>query len=225
MHSDKLEDYLKAIYVLEAHEGVAKTGALAQHLGITPGSVTEMIKRIADVSPRLIHYRQHHGVTLTAKGRKEAMSVIRRHRLLETFLHQTLGFGWEDVHAEAEILEHHLSDRMVRAIDRHLSYPKFDPHGEPIPDGNGNLAFLEGEKLSSIAPGTRIRILRVDPSISGMLQYLDEMGIGLGTTGIVENIAPFGGPVTLRIDGAGADHTRSIGSAVADRIYAVTQIL
>ena len=153
------------------------------------------------------------------------MSVIRRHRLLETFLHQTLGFGWEDVHAEAEILEHHLSDRMVRAIDRHLSYPKFDPHGEPIPDGNGNLAFLEGEKLSSIAPGTRIRILRVDPSISGMLQYLDEMGIGLGTTGIVESIAPFGGPVTLRIDGAGADHTRSIGSAVADRIYAVTQIL
>lgn len=219
IHSDVVEDYLKAIYVLQERDGLAKTGALARQLGITAGSVTEMIKRMADTSPRMVTYRQHHGVTLTARGRQAAIAIIRRHRLLETFLQQVLGLGWEAVHEEAETLEHHLSERLISAIDRHLAHPRFDPHGEPIPDPSGHMSTPAGEPLTTLDSHTAFRIVRVDPSLDGMLDYLDELKIGLGTTGTLISQAPFGGPITLSITDGDSHRETAIGSEIADRLY------
>lgn len=221
MHSQSVEDYLKAIYVLQEKDGLARTGALALHLDLTAGSVTEMIKRMARMSPRLISYRQHHGVMLTPRGRQAAMAVIRRHRLLETFLHQILGLGWEAVHEEAEVLEHHLSERMVQAIDRHLTCPSSDPHGEPIPDESGRMRAPASKKRTSISPETTFRVVRVDPSVDGMLGYMDELGIGLETTGMVAGQSPFGSPITLRITDDTGNRETAIGREVADHIYVV----
>jgi DtxR family transcriptional regulator, Mn-dependent transcriptional regulator len=223
MHSDAVEDYLKAMYLLQERDGLARTGALARQLGITAGSVTEMIKRMARMSPRLISYRQHHGVTLTLHGRQAAVAAIRRHRLLETFLHQVLGLGWEAVHEEAEALEHHLSERLVRAIDRHLEHPRVDPHGEPIPDASGHMHDPGGYPLTALEPGTAFRIVRVDPSLAGMLAYLDELGLELDTTGEVLDHAPFDGPFTLRITDRSGHREAAIGREVADHIYVVAR--
>jgi DtxR family Mn-dependent transcriptional regulator len=223
MHSSTVEDYLKAIYVIAERDGRARTGALAMQLGITAGSVTEMIKRMARLSPRLISYRQHHGVTLTPRGRQAAVAVIRRHRLLETFLHQVLGLGWDAVHEEAEVLEHQLSERLVRAIDRHLGHPRFDPHGEPIPDAAGRMDSPSGCPLTALDPGATFRIVRVDPSLDGMLAYLDELGLELDTTGEVIDHAPFDGPFTLGITDGNGHREVALGREVADHIYVVTQ--
>lgn len=170
MPSTSVEDYLKTIYALQEKESIAKTGALAENLGISSGSVSEMLKRMAGMSPPLIDYRQHHGATLTRQGRLKAMAVIRRHRLLETFLYRILKLDWDSVHEEAETLEHHLSERVVHAMDALLSHPKRDPHGEPIPDGSGVMSSPIGEKLTFLNPGEKFRIVRVDPgmpSVSG----------------------------------------------------------
>ena len=223
MHSDAVEDYLKAIYELQEKDGLARTGALAGQLGITPGSVTEMIKRMAGMTPRLISYRQHHGVRLTTRGRQAAIAIIRRHRLLESFLHKVLGLGWEAVHEEAETLEHHLSERLVGAIDRHLGFPRSDPHGEPIPDPSGHMNAPAGMPLTALEANMAFRIVRVEPSLDGMLDYLDELELGLGTIGTVVGRAPFGGPVTLRISKAGSHRETAIGREIAGRIYVVPQ--
>lgn len=219
--SQTVEDYLKAIYVLVERDGVAKTGALARHLGITAGSVTEMIKRMARMTPPLLVYRQHHGAHLTDPGKIGAMAVIRRHRLLETFLHQTLQLGWEAVHEEAETLEHHISERLLHAIDHHLDSPRFDPHGEPIPDASGQMRAPAGRALTAFDPGTAFRIVRVDPSITDMLEYLNNLGIGLATTGVLIDHAPFEGPVTLRLTDKKGSRETAIGKEVAGRIYGI----
>jgi len=220
MHSPIVEDYLKAIYVLQADIGLARTGALARRLGITAGSVTEMVKRMAAMSPPLLVYRQHHGVSLSVDGKQAAMAVIRRHRLLETFLHQTLGLGWEAVHEEAEALEHHLSERLVQSIDRHLNHPRCDPHGEPIPDAFGHMSEPGGTALTDLDEGNAFRIVRVDPSANHMLEYLDSLGIGLGISGVVVEYAPFDGPVMLRLSEAEGHREAAIGREVAGNIYA-----
>ena len=222
MHSQTIEDYLKAIYVLQERDGRAKTGALARQLGITAGSVTEMMQRLARMSPRLITYRQHRGVLLTKRGRQEAVAVIRRHRLLETFLHRILELGWEAVHEEAEKLEHHLSERMVEAIDRHLSYPRSDPHGEPIPDAAGRMIPPAGMKLTRLKPGDCFRVVRVDPSVNQMLGYLDRLSIGLDTTGVLVEQAPFDGPIILRLNEGNRSRKTAIGRELANHIYVVT---
>lgn len=219
MHSNAVEDYLKAIHVLQDKDGVAKTGALAERLGITAGSVTEMLKRMAAMSPPLITYRQHHGAVLTSDGRLSALAVIRRHRLLETFLHQVLKMGWESVHEEAEMLEHHLSDRLVRAIDDHLDHPRWDPHGEPIPDESGDIGSPEGIKLSALPPGKRFRVVRVDPAVDGMLAYLTQLQLCIGATGEVLSQAPFEGPINLTLDHSQGPRETAIGRSVADHIY------
>lgn len=219
MYSQTVEDYLKAIYTLEENEGVARTGALARQLGITAGSVTEMIKRMAANPEPLISYRHHQGVQLTKGGRQKALAVIRRHRLLETFLHRTLGLGWEAVHQEAETLEHHLSERVVKAIDRHLDHPRCDPHGEPIPDTTGQMTPPAGLALTRLEAGTSFRVVRVDPSVDGMLDYLGTLRIGLGTTGELIGQAPFDGPLTLRLDDDTHQSETAIGRDVAACIY------
>lgn len=219
MRSGTVEDYLKAIYELQVKEGRAKTSMLAEKLGVTAGSVTDMLRRLSESSPRLLTYKHHYGVQLTAKGEKAALDVIRRHRLLETFLHQVLGLTWDEVHREAEILEHHISERVTEAISQVLEHPRFDPHGEPIPSKQGDIPTVSQKRLSDIEVGTAIRIVRVRPFKDGLLSYLDEIGIGIDTTGTVIAKAPLEGPVTLRVDQGGKTSDHTLGRGVTDHLF------
>lgn len=219
MPSASVEDYLKAIHALQEKESLAKTGALAENLRLSSGSVSEMLKRMAGMSPPLIVYRQHHGATLTRQGRLKAMAVIRKHRLLETFLYQVLKLDWDSVHEEAETLEHHLSERVIRAIDALLKYPKRDPHGEPIPNESGVMNSPMGEKLTVLAPGEKFRIVRVDPSMDGILTYLDNLGLGIDSAGEVVSQSTVGETVSLRIMTDRGSHDMVIGFKAAENIY------
>lgn len=219
MGTHAVEDYLKAIYELQEEEGRAKTSRLAEKLGVTPGSVTDMLKRLSQSPPGLLTYRHHYGVQLTSKGRAEALDVIRRHRLLETFLHQILGLNWDEVHQEAEVLEHHISTRVADAIDRLLEHPEFDPHGEPIPRQSGALPTVSEKRLSDVDIGSAFRIVRVLPTESALLQHLDAIGIGIDSTGVMVEKAPFDGPLTFRPGRRGDQPPRTIGRNVADQLF------
>ena len=199
MRSEAVEDYLKAIYELQERDGRAKTSGLAERLGVTAGSVSDMLKRLARERPRIVEYRHHQGVTLTPDGRKTALEIIRRHRLLETFLHDVLGFAWEEVHKEADRLEHHISNRMTEAIADFLKHPDRDPHGDPIPDPDGQLPENVWIPLSTIEPGQLVRISRVRSRDEKLLKYLAEIGIGMETVLQVLEKPPFDGPLILRI--------------------------
>lgn len=217
MSSDATENYLKAIFELEAVYGKAKTSPLAQKLGVTAGSVTDMLKRLSAKETGLVHYKSHQGARLTARGKKIALDVIRRHRLVETFLHRVLGFSWADVHQEAEILEHHVSSRVMDAIDRVLDYPRFDPHGESIPQSGGDLPAAAQQQLADAEVGATVRIVRVQPSSDDFLRYLDSLGIGIDTIGTVLEKAPFNGPLVFHKNGVKIPI--SMGIAVAERLF------
>jgi DtxR family Mn-dependent transcriptional regulator len=219
MASSKVEDYLKAIYELVERDGLAKTTLLAERLGIQAGTVSEMIKRLSQTSPRLINYRHHHGVRLTPKGKKAALGVIRRHRLLETFLHQTLGLSWHEVHEEAEVLEHHLSQRVTDSLDEHLNFPQFDPHGEPIPDRDGNLIARKKIRLSEINVQQNFKIIGVNPVSRELLGYLENLEIKIYSSGRVLAKSPLKGPIKIRIDQKGAVQEHTLGRSVTDHIY------
>jgi DtxR family Mn-dependent transcriptional regulator len=219
MTSHKVEDYLKAIYELEEAEGLAKTTLLAEKLGIQAGTVSEMIKRLSKGSPRLITYKHHYGVRLTPQGKKTALGVIRRHRLLETFLHQTLELSWDEVHEEAEVLEHHISDRVTDSIDRHLDFPKFDPHGEPIPDKTGNIIPQARLSLSDVQERQIFKIIAVNPVSSELLLYLGNLGIGIHSSGSVISRSPLDGPITIQMLQKDMSEEHIIGRNVADQIY------
>jgi DtxR family Mn-dependent transcriptional regulator len=213
-----VEDYIKAIDALEQQHGRAKTSLLAQRLGVTPGSVTEMLKRLSAARPRLVSYKHHHGARLTAAGRRRALAVIRRHRLLETFLHKTLGLDWDEIHREAEELEHHLSDRVTEALDRHLGHPRFDPHGEPIPDCEGRMPDWPHQPLSKLADGQAFEVVGVSPVSDDLLVLLDRMGIGIRTTGRRLAEAAFDGSVAVTIDTPTGAVEQTLGKDAAHRI-------
>lgn len=218
-NSQTAEDYLKAIYSLESGGKRVKTSRLAKRLELTPGSVTDMLKRLSNADPPLVDYQHHRGVKLTAEGRCVALSVVRRHRLLESFLYKVLDFGWEEVHQEAEVLEHHISERVADAIDRLMNYPKFDPHGEVIPSKEGAVEHPEQMPLSESAEGAMVRVVRVDPRRKEMLHYLDELGIGVGTRIVVEGKAPFNGPIQLRLGDGNGVTRQTIGGDISNLIY------
>ena len=152
MESVTVENYLKAIYQLSDASGGAPTGELARRLKITPGSVTLMLQRLAEAG--LVKYAAHQGVRLTKKGEKAAIRVVRNHRLLELYLAHALGLPWDEVHEEAENLEHAVSDRLVARIDDYLGHPDRDPHGDPIPDADGKMRTREGTPLAECAAKT-----------------------------------------------------------------------
>ncbi len=222
MASRAQEDYLKAIYELEETAGIAKTTKLAAKLGIRAATVSEMIQRLSKERPRLVIYKHHQGVRLAPAGKKRALAIIRRHRLLETFLHNTLGLNWEEVHEEAEVLEHHLSQRVTEALDRHLDFPKFDPHGEPIPDKEGNMATHTRMQLTQIKEGQSFIIFSVDPISGEFLGHLAGMGIGIRTSGRLLAKAPLNGPITISIGGPESATEHTISRDITDRIYVET---
>lgn len=219
MKSETVEDYLKAIFQLQEKEGRAKTSRLAAKLGLAAGTVTEMLQRLSRTQPRLLDYRQHQGVRLTAEGRAAALDVIRRHRLLETFLHDILGLSWDEVHPEAEALEHHLSTRVTEALEDLLRRPEYDPHGEPIPDRHGILPAVSHRKLSEVDVGQSARIVRVQPIKSDLLRYLDDIGIGIDTVVKVVAKAPLDGPISLLIGEGPSAKSFALGRNIADHLF------
>jgi DtxR family Mn-dependent transcriptional regulator len=199
--SQAVEDYVKAIYALARRSAAGvTTNDLAERLGVTPASASSMVKRLAGMG--LVDHAPYHGAQLTEVGQRRALSVLRRHRLLELFLAEHLGVPWDRVHEEAEALEHVLSEDLEQRIAVKLGNPTHDPHGDPIPDED--LVIDEGEtaSLADLEPGDRGRFARVSDSNSEMLRYLDERGIGLGCRVEVVDRQPFGGPITIEVGGA-----------------------
>jgi len=207
------EDYLKVIYHL-AHRGEpVTTGHLAQELGVSSPSVSAMIKRLED--SQLLARTQSRSLHLTESGERAALRVVRRHRLLETFLARMLDVPWDEVHAEAEVLEHALSERLEERIDTALGHPTHDPHGDPIPPHDGPHDEGWGEALETVRPGSRFQVERVSDRDSAALRYLGELGVVPGVVLDVEEQAPFGGPRWVRIEG----HRHPLGGPLTRLVH------
>ncbi len=197
LRSAAVEDYSKAIFALQSRtEEPVSTNALAERLGITPGSVSGMLKKLDELG--LTSHVPYRGVRLTPEGRRLALEVIRHHRLLESFLADGLGMPWDRVHAEAEVLEHVLSEDLEQLIANKLGNPKVDPHGDPIPSVEFVLEEDETLSLNELPAGASGRFVRVSDSDPEMLRYLAEQGIALGDRLRVEDRQPFDGPVFVR---------------------------
>lgn len=203
MASETVENYLKALHTLceESPTEEAGLAKLAAVLGVTKGTATSMVKRL--VGMKLAKAQRYGGITLTAAGRSAALDVLRRHRLIETFLVQTLGFDWSEVHAEAELLEHAVSPRLLDRLDAFLGRPTADPHGDPIPDAKGRLpggstaARSKSRPLADCIKGTRARISRIRNQSESFLKLLDAHGIRPGTEVTVTAIDPIAGTLEL----------------------------
>lgn len=192
-----IEDYLKAIYVLRHEAEAATTSQLAEQLGgLSPSSVTGMIKKLAEL--RLVAHVPYQGVQLTAAGEKIALEVLRHHRLIELYLVEALGFGWDEVHDEAEVLEHYISEKFEARIAARLGDPTFDCHGDPIPALNGAVPTRAERHLADLEPGAVAEVVRVSDQHVERLRYVAGLGIVPGARVEVLAVAPFDGPMQLR---------------------------
>lgn len=213
MPSLTVENYCKAVYQLNAagETGWVTTGRLAEALRVSPGTVTSMLKTLAESG--LVEYRPYEGVRLTRSGQSLALRMLRRHRLLELFLVRTLDLTWDEVHEEAEHMEHAVSDTLVDRIDEFLGKPEYDPHGDPIPRSDGTLrgAADDAVPLTECPEGARVRIIRVLRQSGRFLRGLSDSGIGIGMDARIEQNNTATGVVTLRIDGRAV----SVGHTVA----------
>lgn len=193
MPSLTVENYVKAIHQISAAQGggSAQTGQLAAALGVSPGTVTSMLKTLSESG--LATYLPYEGARLTPSGDALALRVLRRHRLIELFLARTLDLSWDEVHEEAEHMEHAVSDLLVDRIERYLNYPKVDPHGDPIPTADGAIAQVDGRLLADCVSGFRFRLVRVLDQSPEFLRYLTESELPLGSLGeVVANRAESG---------------------------------
>ena len=204
-----VEDYLKVIYHLSRQGGYATTGDIADELQIAPPSVTGMVKRLSDNG--LIEHAPYKGVQLTTRGRSAALRIIRRHRILESYLAQQLGFDWDSVHQEAERLEHAASDELIERMWTALGRPQYDPHGAPIPTATGDIAEDQLVTLADAPAGAKLELRQVDDSDPAQLRYLADQGLTPGAKLTVVEHQPFNGPVTIKT-GSG---TRAIGRELA----------
>jgi DtxR family transcriptional regulator, Mn-dependent transcriptional regulator len=179
MLSKNEEDYLKELFHLTTGEESdnAGTGQLADRLDVTPASANNMLKKLKEKG--LVGYQKYGKSTLTEEGRAAALQLIRKHRLWETFLYETLDFSWDEVHEVAEQLEHIRSEKLIEKLDKFLDYPEFDPHGDPIPDAQGNMAPRKKLTLAEIPVGQTCRIMGVRDSSALFLQYISELGLSL----------------------------------------------
>jgi len=230
MLSAKMEDYLKAIHRLERDgEPPVATSTIAETVGVTPPTATSMVEKLAERG--LVEREKYKGVTLTPEGETVALEVIRHHRLLETFLTEELGYGWSEVHEEAEILEHHISEEFERRVAAALDEPEVDPHGDPIPnDRLDPIDDVPASALSDHGEGARLLVARVRDRDPEELTYLDEAGIMPGTEFVIEEVAPIG-MVTVALESgetvalpdhiADAIQVRNPDDAVADEVSEV----
>lgn len=212
-YSAPVEDYLKAIFKLEAESDTATTNDIAERLSVAPASVSGMIRRLAEQG--LLEHERYRGVRLTDEGRRVALDTIRRHRIIEVYLTDRLGYAWDRVHDEAERLEHAASNELVDRMAEALGEPTVDPHGAPIPTREGVLEEAETTTLAELGPGERARIVRVGDGDPELLRYLDELGLVLDTLVTVLERAPFDGPITLHVGENDLATERVIGPTVA----------
>lgn len=210
--SEAVEDALKTIFKLAGRSEPASTSALALHLRVKPPTVSAMLKRLE--THGLVR-RDDGGAELTAHGAEHARAVTRRHRLVETFLSQVLDVPWDEVHAEAEVLEHAVSERLLARMDDHLGRPSHDPHGDPIPPATGHHVEQWGQRLDSVGPGELFLVERVDDRDSAALRYLSRIGMRPGVSVEVSERAPFGGPLWLRVDG----QEHALGDVLTTLVY------
>ena len=211
--SEAAEDYAKAIYALERQRsGPITTSSLAERLGVAPSSVTAMLKRLDELG--LVRYAPYHGVSLTRSGERVALEVIRHHRLIESFLAEALEMPWDRVHDEAEVLEHYLSEELERRIADKLGNPALDPHGDPIPSAQLDLAADRTTALAKLEPGQVATFARVSDSDPAMLRYLAERGIRPGARLEVTGAQPFGGPLFVSVRG----QQHALGGELAEKM-------
>jgi DtxR family transcriptional regulator, Mn-dependent transcriptional regulator len=211
--SRTVEDYVKAIYLLQEQAEVVHTNALCAQLdGRKPGTVTGMLRRLAEDG--LVTHTPYRGVQLTAAGTRIALALLRTHRLLETYLVTMLGYAWDEVHAEAERLEHHISPRLLQRIAALLGDPLVDPHGDPIPRPDGSVPSCATQPLSASAIGSGVRVARVLIQEGAYLRYLAAMGLVPGAEVQIRDRAPFDGPLELWCNGG----TRILDLRLAQRI-------
>jgi DtxR family transcriptional regulator, Mn-dependent transcriptional regulator len=193
------EDYLKAIYLLESNGEPVSHSGLAQHMGFTPASATNMVKKLAEL--QLVTHEPYRGVELTALGRQVALEVLRHHRLIELFLHETLAMSWDRVHEEADKLEHVISEAMEDAMAAVLGNPTVDPHGDPIPSKEGHVDKTPGSPLSVAPIGEPLRLVRVLTQDPDRLCYLGSLGLYPDTQIFLRERAPFQGPLLVEVKG------------------------
>ncbi len=219
--SATVENYLKTIDALARESATSKAGVvrIAALLGVTKGSVSSMIRKL--VADGLAHAEPYEGVRLTAKGKKAASDVLRRHRLIESFLVDVVGLDWSDVHVEAERLEHAVSQKLLDRIDEMLGRPKYDPHGDPIPDALGNSASAEVVPLSECDSGKRVVISRISDQGADFLRFVDRTGLRPGSTVVVQSVDSIAGSITLKPKGR---PPVAVSLAVAGKVLALALV-
>lgn len=211
-----VEDYLKTIYDLTRSGERASTNQIAERMAVTPASASGMVQKLAATTPPLLEYEKHHGVVLTQDGEKIALEVIRYHRLLELFLQETLGFSWDQVHAEADRLEHVISPDTAERISQVLGEPVHDPHGHPIP--TRDLKLPPGEPtlpLADLRPGQQAYIRRVEDDNPDLLRYLRSIGLTPATRLLVLDYSSYDGNLQIEIGG----HTVVLGPRITTQIF------
>ena len=208
-----MEDFLKAIYNLQRETDRVSTNALADALNITAPAVTDMAQRL--VEEGTVDYLKYRGVRLTDTGERMALKILRRHRLIETYLVRDLGYQLHQIHDEAEALEHTVSDRFVEAISRKLGDPRYDPHGDPIPNSDGIMLERDLQPLSKLAPNTPARIRRFIMEDPAMLQNTQDRGLIMGKILEVVERDQFEGPIKVRVQ---SESTQTIGFKMASAI-------
>jgi DtxR family Mn-dependent transcriptional regulator len=198
MNSQSEEDYLKALYHLEMDFDSVSTNSIADYLDMKPSSVTDMLKKLSE--KKFINYQKYKGTSLTKKGKLIALSIIRKHRLWETFLVEKLGFGWDQVHTIAEQLEHIKSDELIENLDNFLGNPKYDPHGDPIPSKDGNIEKMNQKILVELKASQKGIITGVKKGTASLLNYLDKEKVKLGDSIKVIEILEFDGTYIVEIN-------------------------
>ena len=214
MLTETTENYLKHIYLLQNNNAVS-TNDLANILDVAPSSVTKMLKKLNELG--MIDYESHRGVRLTEVGEKTALKTVRKHRLLEAFLVEILGYSWDQVHEEACLLEHYISDRFENSIDKLLNYPKYDPHGDPIPTKDGKLPFSSNIRLSEVNPGMTVKINRIILEHTEFLGFVKEIGLTPNTEIEIIDVSKHGGTINFMIE----SKFRSISLEAAKNIFVV----
>lgn len=214
--SQSVEDYLKVIYVLESEGEGTTTTNIANALDVSSASVTNMLKRLAKMN--LLEYESYKGAKLTDAGNKIALEILRHHRLLELYLKEVMGYSWDEVHDEAEKLEHHISEQFEDRIAELLNHPTHDPHGDPIPSKDGIMPTMAQLSISEAEKNTPYIIGRVKDQDPELLRYLEKIGVLPGSKIEVIEKAPFDGPVKIRLED---NVEQMLGQAVASEVYVV----
>ncbi|MFM9376291.1 metal-dependent transcriptional regulator [Gordonia sp. VNK21] len=205
------QDYLKAIWMSqEWSDAKVTTKMLAEKLGVAPSTVSEGIRKLADQG--LVEHEPYGGISLTAEGSAAAVAMVRRHRLLETFLVRVLGYGWDEVHDDAEVLEHAVSDLLMERIDAKLGHPQRDPHGDPIPAADGSVPRAGSQRLADLDVGATAVISRIGEDDPEMLRYFQEIGIDLDCSVRVVEKRPFAGTITISVNDGELIHLGDIAS-------------